>query len=143
MLALLLEGGEAEAEAVRTRLGMEKEKEGRSVAKAVLAVHGMTCHSCVQSVTCVLQDRAGVLLVAVELEAERATVLYVAESVTVAALEEAVEDAGFVVDRAATTVAPHAAVLLSVPGADAQAAVENAAPVENAAAPGPAAPATS
>lgn len=71
---------------------------------AFLSVHGMTCHSCVQSVTFVLHDRRGVFLPWVELDAERATVVFDPQLASLADLAETIEDAGFVVDLAESAV---------------------------------------
>lgn len=96
------------------------------LAVAVLSVHGMTCHSCVQSVTFVLHDRRGVFLPWVELDAERATVVVDPQLASLADLAETIEDAGFVVDRAASAVLEAATVRtyqLRAPAAGATVAV--------------------
>jgi copper ion binding protein len=84
-------------------------------ARARLAVHSMTCHSCVQSVTSVLSGHEGVARVVVELEGACAEVDYDPDRVAVAALEDAIEDAGFVTDRAATVVTPLSPASLPAP----------------------------
>ncbi|KAJ1851540.1 Cu(2+)-transporting P-type ATPase [Coemansia sp. RSA 1822] len=65
---------------------------------AVLGVHGMTCQSCVRSITSVLNDTSGVTAVDVELEAEQATVEWDPAHTDVHRITEAITNCGFDVD---------------------------------------------
>ncbi|KAJ2708410.1 Cu(2+)-transporting P-type ATPase, partial [Coemansia sp. D1744] len=66
---------------------------------AMLGVHGMTCQSCVRSITSVLNDTSGVTSVSVELEAEQATVEWNPELTDVHRVVEAITGCGFDVDE--------------------------------------------
>ena len=114
--AVVAEAATEDARAAGLPSGAGVATAGAAIAVADLVVHGMTCHSCVQSVTVVLQDTRGVLVAFVDLDAERATVAFDPTVVSsVAVLEDAVDDAGFVVDRSATAIKPAAARLLALP----------------------------
>ena len=60
-----------------------------------IAIEGMHCDACVQSVERVVGQLAGVENVSVDLDAAKATVTYDEECVTLADLNDAIEDAGF------------------------------------------------
>jgi len=66
--------------------------------KIVIKVGGMSCQSCVKSVTGVLQALPGVAAVEVSLEAGEARVEFDPAATGVAAMRAAVEDAGFDAD---------------------------------------------
>ncbi|KAJ2786508.1 Cu(2+)-transporting P-type ATPase [Coemansia interrupta] len=86
------------------------------VMVAMVGVEGMTCQSCVGSVTMALEDTAGVLHAEVRLQPRGlACVRYDAGLVSAAALASAVEDAGF----AATLESSEAEVAAAVVGDDA------------------------
>ena len=61
----------------------------------IIKVGGMSCQKCVASVTGVLSQLPGVSAVQVSLEAGEAQVSFDPAQVQLAALKEAVEDAGF------------------------------------------------
>ncbi|MDD2742505.1 MAG: cation transporter [Rhodocyclaceae bacterium] len=61
----------------------------------VIKVGGMSCQGCVKNITGVLSALAGVSSAEVSLEAAEARVAFDAQTVTRAALVEAIEDAGF------------------------------------------------
>ena len=61
----------------------------------IIKVGGMSCQKCVASVTGVLAQLPGVSAVQVSLEAGEAQVSFDPARVNLAALKEAVEDAGF------------------------------------------------
>lgn len=61
----------------------------------IIKVGGMSCQKCVASVTGVLSQLPGVSGVQVSLEAGEALVSFDPAQVQLAALKEAVEDAGF------------------------------------------------
>ncbi|KAJ2319069.1 Cu(2+)-transporting P-type ATPase [Coemansia sp. Cherry 401B] len=65
---------------------------------AVLGVHGMTCQSCVRSITGVLSSMAGVESVDVSLAAEQATVEWDPALTDVHRIAEAIDNCGFDVD---------------------------------------------
>lgn len=73
-----------------------------------LAISGMTCASCVNRVERVLKKQPGVLAANVNLATERANVCYLAGTVTVDALEQAVARAGFGAQRLEATTQPAA-----------------------------------
>jgi len=60
-----------------------------------IAVKGMTCQGCVNSVTKALQSVTGVHRTQVDLEGQQATVTFDESITTVADLKQAVEDAGY------------------------------------------------
>lgn len=60
-----------------------------------IGIDGMTCNGCVKSVTRALQQVAGVQNVTVSLADQRAEVDFDDNQTDVAALREAIEDAGF------------------------------------------------
>lgn len=60
-----------------------------------LQIEGMTCGGCVRSVTRVLSEMAGVEKADVSLEQSNAVVVFDEAKTSVAALKEAVEDAGY------------------------------------------------
>lgn len=60
-----------------------------------ITVKGMTCGGCVNSVTKALKGVAGVQEANVDLEGAKATVTFDESKTNVAALKEAVEDAGY------------------------------------------------
>lgn len=61
----------------------------------IIKVGGMSCQKCVASVTGVLSQLPGVSAVQVSLEAGEAQVSFDPDQVNLAALKDAVEDAGF------------------------------------------------
>ena len=61
----------------------------------VINVEGMTCGGCVKSVDSAVSQLPGVQSVDVDLEGNKASVTYDASTVTVEAIVEAIEDAGF------------------------------------------------
>ena len=61
----------------------------------VINVEGMTCGGCVKSVDNAVSQLQGVQSVDVDLEGNKASVTYDASTVTVEAIVEAIEDAGF------------------------------------------------
>ena len=61
----------------------------------VIKVGGMSCQGCVKNITAVLVGLAGVASAEVSLDAGEANVAFEGETVTRAALLEAIEDAGF------------------------------------------------
>ena len=61
----------------------------------VIKVGGMSCQGCVKNITGVLSALPGVSSAEVSLEAAEARVAFDAQSVSRAALVEAIEDAGF------------------------------------------------
>ena len=61
----------------------------------IIKVGGMSCQGCVKNITGVLSALAGVSSAEVSLEAAEARVAFDAQSVSRAALVEAIEDAGF------------------------------------------------
>lgn len=63
--------------------------------QSTIKVGGMSCQGCVKSVTDVLQALPGVASVAVSLEAGEARVQHEPAQTSVAALRNAIEDAGF------------------------------------------------
>ncbi|MDR2032345.1 MAG: heavy-metal-associated domain-containing protein [Azoarcus sp.] len=65
------------------------------MSEVTIKVQGMTCDDCVDNVTKVLESLPGVSRVEVSLEREIATVQYDPGQVEVAAIRQAVEDAGF------------------------------------------------
>jgi len=60
-----------------------------------MTVKGMTCGGCVNSVTKALNGVAGVQETNVDLDGAKATVTFDETKTSVAALKEAVEDAGY------------------------------------------------
>jgi Cu+-exporting ATPase len=64
-------------------------------AEATLAIHGMTCASCVGRVERALQQLDGVLAASVNLATERATVNYLPEAIGLGQLKAAVRQAGY------------------------------------------------
>ena len=62
---------------------------------ARIDVQGMTCEGCVASVTRVVKALPGVANVDVTLDPGRATVTYDASRTGVAAMQRAIEDAGY------------------------------------------------
>lgn len=73
----------------------EGKKGGDCMATTTIAIQGMTCSGCVQSVTKALHAIAGVQNVDVSLEQHQATVTFDDTQVTVEQLKEAIEDAGY------------------------------------------------
>ncbi|MGB8276351.1 MAG: heavy metal translocating P-type ATPase [Methylovirgula sp.] len=73
-----------------------------------LAISGMTCASCVSRVERVLKKQPGVTSANVNLATERANVSYLAGTVTIDALEQAVAHAGFGAHRLEETEQPAA-----------------------------------
>ena len=65
------------------------------VQNVTLKIDGMTCGGCVKSVTRVLSELDGVVHAEVSLEKAQAIVNFDENKVQLAALVEAVEDAGF------------------------------------------------
>jgi copper chaperone len=65
------------------------------MATATITVKGMTCGGCVNSVTKALKGVDGVQDANVDLEGQKATVIFDDSQTTVEALKEAVEDAGY------------------------------------------------
>jgi copper chaperone len=65
------------------------------MAEVTLKVLGMTCGGCVRNVTRVLTSLSGVSGAAVSQEQASATVQYDPDQIDLAALRQAVEDAGF------------------------------------------------
>ncbi|HMW17773.1 MAG TPA: heavy-metal-associated domain-containing protein [Accumulibacter sp.] len=63
--------------------------------KLVLGVAGMSCQSCVKSVTTVLTELPGVAEVDVSLPAAQATIVYDPSQTSVADLQQVIADAGF------------------------------------------------
>ena len=78
------------------------------IATIELAITGMTCASCVGRVERVLKKQPGVVAANVNLATERANVSYLAGSVEVEALEQAVARAGFGAHRLEETEQPAA-----------------------------------
>jgi copper chaperone len=60
-----------------------------------IPIEGMTCGGCVKSVTGVLQKIDGVKSVSVSLEKKQADVQYEESKTSLAALKQAIEDAGY------------------------------------------------
>ena len=60
-----------------------------------IGIDGMTCNGCVKSVTRALQQVTGVQNVTVSLVDQRAEIDFDASQTDIAALREAIEDAGF------------------------------------------------
>lgn len=60
-----------------------------------IGIDGMTCNGCVKSVTRALQQVTGVQNVTVSLVDKRAEIDFDASQTDIAALREAIEDAGF------------------------------------------------
>ncbi|KAJ1920717.1 Cu(2+)-transporting P-type ATPase [Mycoemilia scoparia] len=68
----------------------------QSITQCVINIQGMTCHSCVQSVTQALKSLgSGVQSSSVDLENGVARIQYDNAAVTISQLEQAIEDAGF------------------------------------------------
>ncbi|WP_206915830.1 heavy-metal-associated domain-containing protein [Alicyclobacillus suci] len=65
------------------------------MATATITVKGMTCGGCVNSVTKALKAVDGVQEANVDLQGQNATVTFDDSKTSVAALKEAVEDAGY------------------------------------------------
>ncbi|MDR2260155.1 MAG: heavy-metal-associated domain-containing protein [Azoarcus sp.] len=65
------------------------------MGEVTIKVRGMTCNGCASNVTKVLESLPGVNGAEVSLERETATVRYDPGQVEVAAMRQAVEDAGF------------------------------------------------
>ncbi|MCZ4305150.1 heavy-metal-associated domain-containing protein [Zoogloeaceae bacterium G21618-S1] len=63
--------------------------------QVTIKVGGMSCQGCVKGVTAALVAVAGVAAVSVDLGASEARVEFDPQQATVAALNQAVEDAGF------------------------------------------------
>ncbi|MBL8397458.1 MAG: heavy-metal-associated domain-containing protein [Candidatus Accumulibacter sp.] len=63
--------------------------------RLVLGIAGMSCQSCVNSVTTVLADTPGVAEVEVSLPAARAIIVYDPARTSLADLRRVVTDAGF------------------------------------------------
>ena len=61
----------------------------------VIKVGGMSCQGCVKNITDVLTGLAGVALAEGSLDAGEASVVFESQTVTRAALLDAIEDAGF------------------------------------------------
>lgn len=61
----------------------------------VIKVGGMSCQGCVKNITGVLTGLAGVASAEVSLDAGEASVVFESQTVTRAALLDAIEDAGF------------------------------------------------
>lgn len=61
----------------------------------VIKVGGMSCQGCVKNITDVLTGLAGVASAEVSLDAGEASVVFESQTVTRAALLDAIEDAGF------------------------------------------------
>ncbi|KAI7907708.1 uncharacterized protein BX663DRAFT_491795 [Cokeromyces recurvatus] len=68
---------------------------GFDVPKLVLSIHGMTCHSCVNSITKACLDLKGVNSIDVSLENKNATVLYHPSLVSVNEIKDTIESCGF------------------------------------------------
>jgi copper chaperone len=62
---------------------------------ATITVKGMTCSGCVNSVTKALQGVDGVQEAKVDLEGQKATVVFDESKTSVQALKRAIEDAGY------------------------------------------------
>ncbi len=65
------------------------------MATATITVKGMSCGGCVNSVTKALKGVDGVQDAKVDLQGAKATIIFDDAKTTVAALKEAVEDAGY------------------------------------------------
>jgi copper chaperone len=65
------------------------------MATATITVKGMTCGGCAGSVTKALKGVDGVQDAKVDLQGAKATITFDESKTTVAALKEAVEDAGY------------------------------------------------
>lgn len=68
------------------------------MSTATITVKGMTCGGCVNSVTKALKNVSGVQEAVVDLQGQKATVTFDDAATNVAALKEAVEDAGYDVE---------------------------------------------
>ncbi len=68
------------------------------MATATITVNGMTCGGCVNSVTKALKSITGVQEANVDLQTKKATVTFDDLKTGVAALKQAVEDAGYDVE---------------------------------------------
>lgn len=65
------------------------------MAQTALRIEGMSCHHCQMAVEKALRSLPGVSRAEVDLEAKTATVVYDAEAVTIEAMREAVDKAGY------------------------------------------------
>ncbi len=65
------------------------------MAEVTINIKGMTCQGCVKAVTNALTRVSGVHKAEVSLEENKAVVSYEEQTVSVPALREAVEDAGY------------------------------------------------
>ncbi|XP_065178991.1 copper-transporting ATPase 2-like [Sycon ciliatum] len=90
---------------------------------AVFSVDGMTCHSCVRSITDVLNEQSGVISATVSLERNQAVVKFLIEAVDADTLCAAIEGRGF--DAITVSCTPAVAASHSTDTTD----VDEAAPV--------------
>ena len=81
-----LEGAEEEAAPSQSLSGL---------FKAVIAIEGMTCHSCVNSITDALNELGGVMSVEISLDRNEGVIKYIAEAVDAATLCSTIYDRGF------------------------------------------------
>ncbi|WP_019673703.1 heavy-metal-associated domain-containing protein [Psychrobacter lutiphocae] len=61
----------------------------------IINIEGMTCGGCVKSVDNVVSQLGGVKNIDVDLEGNKATVIFDTQATSVDAIVEAIEDAGF------------------------------------------------
>jgi len=87
--------------------GLE-ETETQGLAKVTLGVTGMTCASCSARVERALKGVPGVMMANVNLATERATVEYRRDQATLAAIRQAIEEAGYGAKEEVQTVAQDA-----------------------------------
>lgn len=65
------------------------------MAEITLRIEGMSCHHCQMAVEKALRSLPGVSRAEVDLEAKAASVVYDSEAVTIEAMRDAVEEAGY------------------------------------------------
>ncbi|CAO3688728.1 unnamed protein product [Rhizopus stolonifer] len=73
------------------------------VEKALLTVLGMTCHSCIRSITNALSHLEGIVFLDISLEREEAMVVYDPAKTDASKIADVIEDCGFDVIGAANT----------------------------------------
>ncbi|KAJ8660977.1 hypothetical protein O0I10_003199 [Lichtheimia ornata] len=96
-----------------------------TIVTTTLPVKGMTCQSCVKSITSVLVDLAGVQSVDVSLEEEQATIMHDTSLLSRETIIEAIEDCGFDVPTTTQSSNSNTTTVLPVKGMTCQSCVKS------------------
>src|ERR1044072_6657362 len=73
------------------------------IAVEVIPIHGMTCQSCVKSITNAVSSLSGIVNVSVSLENNEATFSFDANKITKSTIIETIENCGFTVPTRSTS----------------------------------------